>query len=136
MENDYNAGVSLSVPFSVFDKSQYSFSGINYDRRNGTNFNTGVSGSINSRLSYNASINQSRNITGSAVSASYLFDGLQTSASYSQMGSTSSSSFRVGGSIIGVPDAGIIFTPVKNDEIAVVQMEDVHGVRFNGSMRR
>ncbi|MCV5513091.1 fimbria/pilus outer membrane usher protein, partial [Escherichia coli] len=23
MENDYNAGVSLSVPFSVFDKSHY-----------------------------------------------------------------------------------------------------------------
>ncbi|WP_252869617.1 fimbria/pilus outer membrane usher protein, partial [Citrobacter sp. MGH 55] len=40
MESDYNAGVSLSVPFSVFDKSHYSFSGINYDRRNGTNFNT------------------------------------------------------------------------------------------------
>ncbi|EFR7905977.1 PefC/AfrB family outer membrane usher protein [Escherichia coli] len=134
MENDYNAGVSLSVPFSVFDKSHYSFSGINYDRRNGTNFNTGVAGNINSRLSYNASINQSRNTTGSAVSASYLFDIVQTSASYSQMGSTSSSSFQVGGSIIGVPDAGIIFTPVKNDEIAVVQMEDVPGVRFNGSM--
>ena len=134
MENDYNTGISLSVPFSVFDKSQYSFSGINYDRRNGTNFNTGVSGSINSRLSYNASISQSRNTTGSAVSASYLFDEVQTSASYSQMGSTSSSSFQVGGSIIGLPDAGILFTPVKNDEIAVVQMEDVPGVRFNGSM--
>lgn len=134
MENDYNAGVSLSVPFSVFDKSHYSFSGINYDRRNGTNFNTGVAGNINSRLSYNASINQSHNTKGSAFSASYLFDGVQTSASYSQMGSTSSSSFQVGGSIIGLPDAGILFTPVKNDEIAVVQMEDVPGVRFNGSM--
>ena len=134
MESDYNAGVSLSVPFSVFDKSHYSFSGINYDRRNGTNFNTGVAGSINSRLSYNASISQSRNTTGSAISASYLFDEVQTSASYSQMGSTSSSSFQVGGSIIGLPDAGILFTPVKNDEIAIVQMEDVPGVRFNGSM--
>ncbi|EGI3956562.1 PefC/AfrB family outer membrane usher protein [Escherichia coli] len=134
MENDYNAGVSLSVPFSVFDKSHYSFSGINYDRRNGTNFNSGVSGSVNSRLSYNASISQSRNATGSAVSASYLFDKVQTSASYSQMGSMSSSSFQIGGSIIGLPDAGILFTPVRNDEIAVVQMEDVPGVRFNGSM--
>lgn len=134
MENDYNAGVSLSVPFSMFDKSHYSFSGINYDRRNGTNFNTGVAGSVNSRLSYNASISQSRNTTGSAISASYLFDEVQTSASYSQMGSTSSSSFQVGGSVIGLPDAGILFTPVKNDEIAIVQMEDVPGVRFNGSM--
>ncbi|CBG90826.1 PefC/AfrB family outer membrane usher protein [Citrobacter rodentium] len=134
MESDYNAGVSLSVPFSVFDKSHYSFSAINYDRRNGTNFNTGVAGSVNSRLSYNASISQSRNTTGSAISASYLFDEVQTSASYSQMGSTSSSSLQVGGSIIGLPDAGILFTPVKNDEIAIVQMEDVPGVRFNGSM--
>ncbi|WP_252869618.1 fimbria/pilus outer membrane usher protein, partial [Citrobacter sp. MGH 55] len=83
---------------------------------------------------YNASISQSRNTTGSAISASYLFDEVQTSASYSQMGSTSSSSFQVGGSIIGLPDAGILFTPVKNDEIAIVQMEDVPGVRFNGSM--
>ncbi|ELY7390759.1 PefC/AfrB family outer membrane usher protein [Cronobacter universalis] len=134
MESDYNAGVSVSVPFSVFDKSQYSYSAINYDRRNGTNFNTGVSGSVNSRLSYNASVSQSRNTTGSAISASYLFDALHTSASYSQMGSTSSSSFQVGGSIIGLPDAGILFTPVKNDEIAVVQMDDVPGVKFNGSM--
>ncbi|ELY2767602.1 PefC/AfrB family outer membrane usher protein [Cronobacter malonaticus] len=134
MESDYNGGVSVSVPFSVFDKSQYSYSAINYDRRNGTNFNAGVSGSVNPRLSYNASVSQSRNTTGSAVSASYLFDALHTSASYSQMGNTSSSSFQVGGSIIGLPDAGILFTPVKNDEIAVVQMDDVPGVKFNGSM--
>ncbi|MFP1590515.1 hypothetical protein ACLB1M_00850 [Escherichia coli] len=135
MENDYNAGVSLSVPFSVFDKSHYSFSG-----RTMIAVTVPISTPVlleisNSRLSYNASINQSRNTTGSAVSASYLFDVVQTSASYSQMGwNRSSSSFQVGGSIIGVPDAGIFFTPVKNDEIAVVQMEDVPGVRFNGSM--
>lgn len=134
MDSDYSAGVSLSVPFSVFDKSHYSYSGINYDRRSGTNFNTGVSGNINSRLSYNASVNQSRNTTGSSVSASYLFDWVRTSASYSQTGSHSSSSFQLGGSVIGVPEAGIIFTPVKNDEIAVVEMKDVPGVRFNGSM--
>lgn len=134
MKSDYSTGLSLSVPFSVFDKSHFSSTSINYDRRSGTTFNTGVSGTINPRLSYNASISQSRSVTGSSVSASYLFDWMQTSASYSQTGSNTSTSFQLGGSVIGVPDAGIIFTPIKNDEIAVVEMEDVPGVRFNGSM--
>lgn len=134
MKSDYNTGVSINVPFSIFDKSHYSYSGINYDRRSGTSFNTGISGRLNSRLSYNASVNQSRNTTGGSLSASYLFDWLQTSASYSQTGNNSSSSLQLGGSIIGVPDAGIIFTPLKNNEIAVVEMEDIPGVRFNGSM--
>lgn len=134
MKSDYSTGLSLSVPFSVFDKSHFSSTSINYDRRIGTTFNTGVSGTITPRLSYNASINQSRNTTGSSVSASYLSDWMQTSASYSQTGSNTSTSFQLGGSVIGVPDAGIIFTPIKNDEIAVVEMEDVPGVRFNGSM--
>ena len=134
IEKDYSAGVSLSVPFTIFDRSHSSYSGINYDRRSGTNLSTGISGSVNSRLSYNASVNQSRNTKGSAISASYLFDWLQTSAGYSQTGSNSSTSFQLGGSIIGIPGAGVIFTPVKNDELAVVEMQDVPGVRFNGSM--
>lgn len=134
MKSDYSTGLSLSVPFSVFDKSHYSSTSINYDRRSGTSFNTGVSGSINPRLSYNVSVNQSRNTTGNSVSASYLFDRVRTSASYSQTGNNSSSSFQLGGSVIGVPDAGLIFTPVKNDELAIVEMEDVPNVRFNGSM--
>lgn len=133
-ESDYNAGLSFSIPFSVFDKSQYSYSSISYDRRSGSGFNTGVSGNVNSRLSYNASINNTQRITGNSISASYLFDGVQTSASYSQAGSNSSSSFQFSGSVIGLPEAGVIFTPVKNNEIAVVEMKDVKGVRFNGSM--
>lgn len=133
-ESDYNAGLSISVPFSVFDKSQYSYSSMNYDRRSGAGFNTGISGNINSRLSYNASINNTQRATGNSISASYLFDSVQTSASYSQAGGNSSSSLQLSGSIIGLPETGVIFTPVKNNEIAVVEMKDVKGVRFNGSM--
>lgn len=134
METDYNVGLSVSVPFSLFDKTHYSYSNINYDRRTGTSVNTGVSGTVNQRLSYNASVNQTRNSTGGSVSASYLFDWMQTAATFAKTGNDTSTSFQVGGSVVGVPDAGLIFTPVKNDQLAVVQMKDVPGVMFNGSL--
>lgn len=134
MDADYNVGLSISVPLSLFDKTHYSFSNVNYDRRTGTNMNTGISGMINQRLSYNASVNQTRDTTGGTLSASYLFDWMQTSATYSQTGKNSSTSLQLGGSVIGVPEGGIIFTPVKNDQLAIVQMKDVPGVMFNGSL--
>ncbi|MDL4619956.1 PefC/AfrB family outer membrane usher protein [Citrobacter amalonaticus] len=134
METDYNVGLSVSVPFSLFDKTHYSYSNINYDRRTGTSVNTGVSGTVNQRLSYNASVNQTRSTTGGSVSASYLFDWMQTAATFAKTGNDTSTSFQVGGSVVGVPDAGLIFTPVKNDQLAVVQMKDVPGVMFNGSL--
>lgn len=134
METDYNVGLSVSVPFNLFDKTHYSYSNINYDRRTGTSVNTGVSGTVNQRLSYNASVNQTRSTTGGSVSASYLFDWMQTAATFAKTGNDTSTSFQVGGSVVGVPDAGLIFTPVKNDQLAVVQMKDVPGVMFNGSL--
>ncbi len=134
METDYNVGLSVSVPFNMFDKTHYSFSNINYDRHTGTSINTGVSGSITPRLSYTASVNQARSTTGGSVSASYLFDWIQTSAIYNKTGKDTSTSLQLGGSVIGVPEAGLIFTPVKNDELAVVQMKDIEGVMFNGSL--
>lgn len=134
MDADYNVGLSLSVPLSLFDKTHYSFSNVNYDRRTGTSMNTGISGMINQRLSYNASVNQTRDTIGGTLSASYLFDWMQTSATYSQTGKNSSTSLQLGGSVIGVPEGGIIFTPVKNDQLAIVQMKDVPGVMFNGSL--
>ncbi|EJD5548210.1 PefC/AfrB family outer membrane usher protein [Escherichia coli] len=134
MDADYNVGLSLSVPLSLFDKTHYSFSNVNCDRRTGTSMNTGISGMINQRLSYNASVNQTRDTIGGTLSASYLFDWMQTSATYSQTGKNSSTSLQLGGSVIGVPEGGIIFTPVKNDQLAIVQMKDVPGVMFNGSL--
>lgn len=113
MDADYNVGLSLSVPLSLFDKTHYSFSNVNYDRRTGISMNTGVSGMISQRLSYNASVNQTRETTGGTLSASYLFDWMQTSATYSQTGKNTSTSLQLGGSVIGVPEGGIIFTPVK-----------------------
>lgn len=38
MDADYNVGLSLSVPLSLFDKTHYSFSNVNYDRRNGDQY--------------------------------------------------------------------------------------------------
>lgn len=132
-KDDYSVSMSVSVPFSIFETSQYSTSSIGYSRSGKTIANTGISGSVSDRINYslNASYNDdNQNISGFVGLA---LDSVQTGASISKNNSSMSASLSASGSVIVTQHTGLLFSREQNDTVAVVKLNNVPNVHFGNS---
>lgn len=130
---DFGVSMSLSVPFSAFERPHYNTNSVSYTRTGKTTFNTGVSGNVDERLSYNLSSGLSENVKSASAYAGMSFDKVQTGVSMSQSNGLTGMSFSASGSVIATQPTGVMFSREQNNTIAVVRLKDIPGVRFNGS---
>ncbi|MBA2140344.1 PefC/AfrB family outer membrane usher protein [Salmonella enterica subsp. houtenae serovar 44:z36,[z38]:-] len=131
--DDYGGSLSLSLPFSAFDRPHYSSSSIGYSRNGKTTFNTGVSGNLNEWMNYSLNSGVSRNTTNASAYVGMSFDALQTGMSVSQSDNRTSMSVSGSGSVIGTAPTGILFTREQNSTLAIARLKGIQGVSFNGS---
>ncbi|EBT2497844.1 TPA: PefC/AfrB family outer membrane usher protein [Salmonella enterica subsp. enterica serovar Eastbourne] len=130
---DFGLSMSLSVPFSAFEHPHYNTNSVSYNRTGKTTFNTGVSGNVDDRLSYNLNSGLSENVKSASAYAGMSFDKVQTGMSISQSNGITGMSFSASGSVIATQPTGMLFSREQNNTIAVVRLKDIPGVRFNGS---
>lgn len=130
---DYGGSFSVGIPFSAFGHSHYSTSSIGYSNTGKTMFNTGVSGSVNDKVSYALNSSVGKHITGASAYAGIKFDPVQTGMSISQNEGRTSMSVSVSGSVIATKPSGILFTREQNNTVAVIKLKDIPNVSFSGS---
>lgn len=130
---DFGVSMSVSVPFSAFERPHYNTNSVSYTRAGKTTFNTGVSGNIEDRLSYNLNSGMSENVKSASAYAGMSFDKMQTGLSVSQSNNLTGMSLSASGSVIATQPTGVLFSREQNNTIAVVRLKDIPGVRFNGS---
>lgn len=132
-QNDYSTSLNISIPLSTFSRPHYSSSSITYARGNGALFNTGVSGSLNDQVNYSLSTGVNKHTTSASAYAGIAFDPVQTGMSISQNNNKTSMSVSAAGSVVGTRPTGLLFARQQNTTLAVVNLQDIEGVRFNGS---
>lgn len=134
-KDDYSMSLGISMPLDIGGSSTYSSSNIGYNRYSGSNFYTGVSATLNDRLNYNVSANvDSKGNRSGTGSLSYAFDAVQTNLSLSQNKKLTSLSGSLSGSAIVTGKSGLLLTKETANTIAIVNMSNLKGVKFNNSM--
>ncbi|EGM6570279.1 PefC/AfrB family outer membrane usher protein [Salmonella enterica] len=136
--NDYSLSMSVSLPFTVAGKEQYSSTSVNYRPHGDNQMNTSVSGNPTDSFNWNASAGVGRNSNSVSASAGYALDAVQTGASltqshYGNAGSQTSGSLSASGAVLGTMESGVLFSREQNSTVAVVKIKDIPGVTFNGS---
>lgn len=136
--NDYSLSMSVSIPFTVAGKQQFTSTSMNYRPEEGAQVNTSVSGSPSDSMNYSVSAGAGKNSRSVSASLGYSMDAVQTSASLSQSqyhgsGSQTSGSLSASGAVMGTTRSGILFTREQSGAVAVVKIKDIPGVTFNGS---
>lgn len=132
-DNNYSAGISVSVPFTLFDKQYSSYTNISTGTGGGAGISTGVSGALNERFSYSVGASQQTqdNYTQVNSSAAYSGDKASVSGSLSQSEYGTTGSLSVNGSVLALPEArSVIFSRTISDTVAVVNVKDTQGVRL------
>lgn len=131
-QDNWSASLSLSIPFSLGERRYSSWSSLTTGSQGGVGINSGVSGSLNDRVSY--SVGGGRSSDGSAqgsVSGSYTGDRAGLGVSVYQSTSGTSGSATLTGSVLAVPAAhGVIFSRTVSDTVAVANIKDTPGVKF------
>lgn len=131
-ENSWSASMSVSVPFTLFDRRYSSSMSVSTGRDGGTGVSTGVSGSLNDRFSYGfGGGRDSGGGTSGYLNASYSGDRayLNGALNHSQSGGTSGS-VSASGSVLAVPAVkDIMFSRTTSDTVAVVSVKDTPGVK-------
>lgn len=132
----WSTSLSLSVPFSVFDRRMSTYTTITTGEQGGATITSGVSGSVNERLTY--ALGAGRNNDGSMqtnLSGSWTGDKASMNMSMSQSRSGSTGSASLSGSILAIPAArSIIFSRNVSDTIAIANIRNTPGVRFSSGM--
>ncbi|MDI2145869.1 fimbria/pilus outer membrane usher protein [Pseudomonas sp. ITA] len=134
-QNNWSTSLSVSIPFSVGERRYSSWTTATTGQQGGVGVTSGISGSINDRLSY--SVGGGRSSDGSAqgtVSGSYTGNraGLGLSVTQSSSGTTGSAT--VTGSVLALPVArSVIFSRTVSDTVAVANIKNTPGVKlFSG----
>lgn len=135
---DYSLSMSVSIPFTVGGRQQFSSTSVNYRPDWGSQVNTSVSGSPTDNTSYSVSAGTGKNYRNVSTSLGYAMDVMQTGASLSQShykgsGSQTSGSVSASGAVMGTTKSGLLFTREQSGAVAVVKIRDIPGVTFNGS---
>ncbi|EPR2277717.1 F4 (K88) fimbrial usher FaeD [Salmonella enterica subsp. enterica serovar Newport] len=131
-ENNWSASLSVSVPFTLFERKYSSSTSVSTGKDGGAGFSTGVSGSLNDRFSYGfGGGRDSDGGVSSYLNTSYSGDRayLNGTLNHSQSGGTSGS-VSASGSVLAVPAAkDIMFSRTTGDTVAVVSVKDTPGVK-------
>ncbi|ENT2754157.1 F4 (K88) fimbrial usher FaeD, partial [Escherichia coli] len=126
-ENNWSTSVSVSVPFTLFDRRYSSSTAVSTGKNGGSGFTTGVSGSLNDRFSYGFGGGRDSSYVNASYSGerAYLSASLNHSSSGGTSGSVSAS-----GSVLAVPAAkDVMFSRTTGDTVAVVNVKDTPGVK-------
>jgi outer membrane usher protein FimD/PapC len=134
-QNNWSASLSVSVPFTVGERRYSSWTTATTGKQGGVGVSSGISGSVNDRLSY--SVGGGRSNDGAAqgtVSGSYTGNRVGLGASLSQSSSGTIGSATMTGSILALPVArSVIFSRTVSDTVAVANIKDTPGVKlFSG----
>ncbi|MGR5241684.1 PefC/AfrB family outer membrane usher protein [Photobacterium damselae] len=133
--DDLSLSFSVSVPFDLEGQHAYSNSAVSSNLDGETNVSTHMSSTVNDRMSYNLGLStDGRGKVTSSGSVNYAFDALQTTVSASHNQDMTTISGSASGSVIAAEDAGVIFTKQTTDTLAIVNIPDIAGVSFNGSL--
>lgn len=134
-QDDYSASLGVSVPFDIGGLRHYNSNSVGYSRSGGTTFNTGVSATVDDRLNYSLNANTgSQGNTGANVSLGYAFDTVQTNIAVSQSRDRTTFSGNLSGSAVVTAETGLLLTKQASDTLAIVKIQDMPGVTFNGSL--
>lgn len=133
--DDISGSVSVSIPFSLGGGTYHNSNSVSTSRDGATSFNTSASATLNERFNYsvNAGTDSRRNNSVGA-SGSYAFDRIQTNMAVSKNRDTTTLSGNVSGSAIATAETGLLLTKMASDTVAVVNLKDIPGVTFNGSL--
>ncbi|EGO3302132.1 PefC/AfrB family outer membrane usher protein [Salmonella enterica] len=126
------ASLSVSVPFTLFDRRYSSSTSVTTGKGSGTGISTGVSGSLNDRFSYGVSGGRdSDGGTSTFLNGSYSGDrALFGSTLNSSSSGGTSGSLSLSGSVLAMPAArSVMFSRTTADTVAVVGVKDTPGVR-------
>lgn len=135
-QDAYNVSLSVSVPFSAFDKTVATFAGVTVSDTGSENYNAGMSSSIGERIDYSASTSWSTPGGDNTYSlqSSYRGDRAQLNGRISQSGGNVTGSASVSGSVIVLPEQNDwILTRNISDTIAIANVKDTAGVEFDSS---
>jgi outer membrane usher protein FimD/PapC len=135
-QENWSASFSVSIPFSVGERRYSSWTTATTGQQGGVGVTSGISGSVNDRLSY--SVGGGRSSDGAAqgtVAGSYTGNrvGFGVSMTQSSTGSSTGSA-TVTGSVLALPVArSVIFSRTVSDTVAVANIKDTPGVKlFSG----
>ncbi|MDR9891414.1 PefC/AfrB family outer membrane usher protein [Pseudenterobacter timonensis] len=132
-KDDYGVSLSVSVPFSAFDRPHFSTSSVSHNRSGKTVFNTGVSGSTTENVTYSLNSSLSEQTQNVSAYAGVSLNALQAGMAVSQSEEQTGLSFSASGSVTGTAPTGILFSREQNSTVALVRLKDIPGVRFSGS---
>lgn len=133
-KDDYSMSLSVSVPFTLNRRQYYSNSSVGYNRGSDATYNAGISSVVNDRFSYSLSGNTTGKNSGASASASYAFNAIQTNVNVFQDQDRTTYSGGISGSMIATPQTGVLLTKQSSDTLALVKIDGMPGVTFNGSL--
>lgn len=131
-ENNWAMSASVSVPFTLFDRKYSSNTSASQSKGGGTGFSTGVSGSINERITYGfGGGSDGKGETRSYLNSSYSGDKIYLSGAMNQSSSGGTSgSLSASGSVLAIPDSkDVIFSRTTGDTVALINVKDTPGVK-------
>lgn len=134
--DNWSISTSISVPFSLFDRRYSSNTQITKSKNGSTGINTGISGSLDERVSYGVGVGRDGNGGMSTyLNSSYSGDKAYMSGVLNQSSTSGTSgSVSVSGSMLGVPAArSVMFSRVSSETVAVVGVKDTPGVATTSS---
>lgn len=131
--SQYNTSLSVSIPFDLWGRNQFSNSSVSYDSLYGTSFNSGISFSINDDINHNLNVNVGKNERTASLYTGVRFDAVQTGLSISQSEQSTALSASISGSVAGAKGVGFAYSRQQNDTIAIAHINELDDINFNGS---
>ncbi len=134
-DENYSASLSVTVPFSVFDKSYSSYAGIAVSDSGAETYTAGISSTLGERIDYSASVGWSDDSDKThSLQTGYNGDRVGLKGQLSQTGGRTTGSVSMMGSVIALPTKGdVIFTRNISDTIVIANVADTEGVEFISS---
>ena len=131
--SQYSTSLSVSIPFDLWGRNQYTNSNVNYDSESGTSFNTGMSFSVSDDVTNNVNVSVGEHQRTSSLYTGVRFDAVQTGFSVSQSEQSTAFSANVSGSVAGAQGVGFAYSNQQNDTIAIAHIKGLKDIKFNGS---
>lgn len=138
-DSNWAASLSVSVPFTLFERRYSSSTTVTTGKGSGTGISTGVSGNLTDRLSWGVSGGRdSDGGTSTFLNGNYSGDRAVFGANLNQSSSGGTSgSVSLNGSVLAMPAArSVMFSAATADTVAVVNVKDTAGVRVTSGEGR
>jgi outer membrane usher protein FimD/PapC len=134
-ESDYSGSLSVSIPLDLYGKTYNSFASANFSQ-SGRSYVIGNSSSINEDLDYSASVGYEDGSDSKSYSldSTYRNEYSNLRGYVSQTGGANSIGASISGEMIVLPTKeDILFSRYIGNTVAIANVEDIEGVKFNSS---